>query len=94
MPLVTLAIHGGGWSLRGYVNSGGVEDVGLYFALVALGGDFLAVQQEADAGGVSRSHHNFAGGADGSMGGRDQGFVGDGFAVSREGDPGGLLGTD
>jgi len=89
-----LAILSWGLGLRGYVNSGGVEDVGLYFSFFALSGGFFAVQHEADAGGVSRSHYDLAAGADGGLRGRDEGFVGDGFAVRYESDPGSFLGAD
>jgi hypothetical protein len=80
--------------LRDYVKSGGVEDVGFYFTFVALGGDFFAIQEEADAGGVARSHYDLVSGADGGVRGRDEGFVDDWFSVGDEGDPGGFLGAD
>ena len=76
------------------LQAGGVEHVGSYFAFVALGGDFLAVQQEGDTGGVSGFYYDLVAGADGGVGGRDQGFLGCGFAVDDEGDPSRLLGAD
>ena len=80
--------------MRCYSKPGGIEDVGFYFSFVALSGDFFAVEQEADARGVSGFHDDLAAGADGGVRGRDQGFVGHGFAVGQDRDPGGLPGTD
>ena len=83
-----------GLLLRRCAQAVGVEDVGLNFSLAALDGDFFAVQQEGHAGGVSSSDNDFVSGADGSLRGRDQGFVGYGFAIGRERNPSGLLGAD
>src|SRR5580658_3947036 len=78
----------------GLLEAGGVEGVGFYFAFVALGGDFFAVEEEADAGGVSCFYYDLVGGADGDVCGRDQSFASHGVAVSHERDPGCFLGTD
>jgi len=78
---------GGGWLLlrcRLYcLQAGGVERVGSYLAFVPLGGDFFSIQNETDAGGVAGSHHDFVRGADRGVRGRNQSFVGDGFAIGR-----------
>lgn len=66
----------------------GVEQERFDFAGIALGGDFLSVEQEADAAGVADSGDEFAGGAEGGGGGGDEGFVSDGLAVGSDGDPG------
>jgi len=80
--------------LREYAEAGGVEDVGPDFAFVALGGDFCAVELEADAGGVSRFDYDFAGGSHGGVRGCDQGFLGYGFAIGGDRDPGIFFGAD
>jgi len=79
---------------RYWAISGGIENVGFDLASVSLSWDFFAVQQEAEAGGVSRFYDDLVAGSDGGMRGRDEGFTGDGFAVRHERDPGVLLGTD
>jgi hypothetical protein len=61
---------------------------------VAAGGNFFAVQQKADARGIVSFYHDFMGGANGSVGGRDQGFCGDGLAIGSDGDPGILCGAN
>ena len=43
----------------GNTHSGGVEDVVLDFGLATLGGDFLAVPDEGDSGGVANPDINF-----------------------------------
>jgi hypothetical protein len=91
---LSLAIGGGELRRRHWVTSGGIENVGFDLASVSLSWDFFAVQQEAEAGGVSRFYDDLVAGADRGMCGRDEGFTGDGFAVRHERDPGGLLGTD
>jgi hypothetical protein len=91
---LSLAIGGGELRRRHRVTSGGVENVGFDPVSVSLSWDFFAVQQEAEAGGVSCFYDDLVAGADGGMRGRDEGFKGDGFAVCHERDPGGLLGTD
>src|ERR1700683_2322296 len=88
---LSLAIGGGELRRRHWATSGGVENVGFDLASVSLSRDFFAVQQEAEAGGVSRFYDDLVAGADGGMRGRDEGFTGDGFAVRHERDPGGLL---
>ena len=80
--------------MREYAEAGGVEDVGPDFAFVALGGDFCAVELEADAGGVSRFDYDFAGCSHGGVRGCDQGFFGHRFAVRDDRYPSGFLGTD
>jgi len=77
-----------------YAKASGVEDIGPDFAFVALRRDFFAVQLEANACGVSRLDDNFAAGANGGVRGGDQGFLGYGFAVGHDGDPGGFLGAN
>lgn len=89
-----LASCGGGWGGREDAKAGGIEDVGFNFAFVALGGNFLAVQLEADAGGVSCLDYDLSGGANRGVRGRDQGFMGYGFAVGCDGDPAGFVGAD
>jgi hypothetical protein len=78
---------GGGWLLLrcclDCLQTGGVERVGSYFAFIALGGDFFSIQNETDAGGVAGSHHDLMRGADRGVRGRNQVFVGDGFAIGR-----------
>lgn len=88
-----LAIWIGGLGFRA-ADSGGVEGVGLYFSFAALSRDFFSVKQEADAGGVSDFHDNFAGCPDGGVRGCDQGFFGNGFTIRDDRDPRGLLGAD
>jgi len=43
LKLEWLVIGGGCLGWRGFAKAGGVEDVGFYFAFVALGRDFFAV---------------------------------------------------
>ena len=93
-PAKYLVNGGGGLRLREHAKAGGIEDIGFYFAFVALSGDFLAVQLEADACGVSCLDHDFSAGANRSVRGRDEGFMGYGFAIGRDGDPAGLVGAD
>lgn len=80
--------------LREYAKSGGVEDIGLDFAFVALRWDIFAVELETDAGGVSGFDYDFAGGSHGGVRGCDQGFLGYGFAVGCDRDPTCFLGAD
>jgi len=80
--------------LREYAEAGGVEDVGPDFAFVALGGDFCAVELEADAGGVSRFDYDFAGCSHGGVRGCDQGFLSYGFAIGGDRDPSIFFGAD
>ena len=80
--------------MREYAKSGGIEDIGFDFAFVALSRDIFAVELEADAGGVSRLDHNFAGGSNGGVGRGDQGFLSDRFAVEGDRDPTCFLGAD
>jgi len=72
-----------GWSLRGegFAEAGGIEGEGFYFAFVALDGDGFAFEGEAEAGGVAGFYDDLVSGANGSSGGRDQGFGGDRVAV-------------
>ena len=91
---IRLAIRGGGLGLRYHANGGGIEDVGSYFSFVALGGDFFAIQQEADSGGVACPYYYLAGGTYGGVRRSDQCFFGHGFAVRRDRNPTRLLGTD
>jgi len=77
-----------------YAKAGGVEDVGFDFAFVTLGWDFFAVELEADAGGVSRLDNDFARGSNGGVCWCDQGFLGYGFAIGGDRDPGIFLGAD
>ena len=65
------------------LQAGGVERVGSYFAFIPLGGDLFSIQNEADAGGVARSYNDLVRGAYRGVRGRNQSFVGDGFAVGR-----------
>jgi hypothetical protein len=44
---------------RGNTHSGGVEDIVLDFGLAPLRGDFLAVPEERDSGGVANPYINF-----------------------------------
>lgn len=80
--------------MREYAKSGGIEDIGFDFAFVALGWDIFAIELEADASGVSRLDYDFAGGSNGGVGRRDQGFLGYGFAVEGNRDPTCFLGAD
>ena len=76
------------------MEASGVEDVGLYFPLVALGGKFFSVQYEADSGGVACPYIHLVAGADRSVGGGDESFFSDGFAVGHNRDPGGFFRAD
>jgi hypothetical protein len=81
------AIRRGRLRLRDYANAGGVEDVGLYFSIAALSGEFFSVQLEAYTGGVSCFHHDFGAGADGGVRRRDQSLFGHGLAIRRDRNP-------
>lgn len=48
---------------EGFVEAGGVEGEGFYFAFVALGGDGFAFEGEAEAGGVAGFYDDFVSGA-------------------------------
>jgi len=80
--------------LRHWFLAGGVENIASYFSNVSLRRKFLAVQEEADSGGISGSDNDLAGCPHGGVSGRDQSFVGDGFAVGRDRNPGGLVSAD
>ena len=80
--------------MREYAKSGGIEDIGFDFAFVALSRDIFAVELEADAGGVSCLDDDFAAGPHGGVRGGDQSFLGHGFAIGHDGDPGGFFGAD
>ncbi len=79
---------------RGDAHAVGIEDEGFYFGFGAVGGDFLAIPEESDSGGVADAGDDFTAGADGGMGGGDEGFLADGLAVGLDGDPGSFLGAD
>jgi len=72
----------------------GVEDKCFDFGFGAIGGDFLAIPKEGDAGGVADARDNFAAGADRRVCGGDQSFFAYGLAVGLNGDPGILRGAD
>ena len=74
--------------------AGLVEDQRLHFGLGALGRDFLVVPEKRYAGGVADSYGDFAGGMDGHVGRRDEGFLADKLSVGEDGDPCVLTGAD
>ncbi len=84
----------GGWGGGGDSHAGGVEGEGFDFGFGAIGGDFLAVEEERDAGGIADFGDDFAAGSDRGVGGGDQGFVADGLSVGGDGDPGSFGGAD
>lgn len=86
-----------GWNLQQIllgVDAGGVEGEGFDFAFCALGGDFLIVEEEGDAGGVADFDDDLLGRTNAGVGGRDESFLGARLAVSGDGDPGGFCGAD
>ena len=83
-----------GLSCWQHAHARGIEDEGFDLRFGAVSGDFLAVKQESDSGGVADSSDDFAGGADGGVGGSDQGFLVDILAVGKDGDPGSFRGAD
>ncbi len=89
-----LAGRSGGWECGRGADTGGVEGVGADFAGVAAGGDFFAVEQEADASGIAGANDDFVGGANAGVGGGDQSFAGHGLTVGGNRDPGSLGGAD
>lgn len=78
----------------GVFQAGAVEGVGADLAFVAGSRDFLAVEKEADGGGVAGADDDFAAGADGGVRGCDQGFSEERLAVGNDGDPRGFGGAD
>ena len=76
------------------MHAGGVEDERLDFGFGAVGGDFLAIPEERNSGGVADLGDDFATGADRGVGGGDEGFLADILAVGEDGDPGRLCGAD
>lgn len=62
-------------------HAGGVEEESFDFELGALGGDFLAVPDETDSGGVADAGNDLARGMERSVNGRDEGFLADGLPV-------------
>jgi len=73
---------GGWWGGGGdYAHAGGIEDEGFYFGFGAVGGDFLAIPEEGDAGGIADAGDDFVTGADRGVGWGDESFVADGLAV-------------
>jgi len=72
----------------------GIEDEGFDFGFGAVNGDFAAVPQEGDSGGVADFGDDFAVGVDGGVGRGDESFLADGLAVGLDGDPGRFLGAD
>lgn len=69
------------------MHAGGVEDESLHFGFGAVGADFLTIPEESNSGGVADLSDDFAIGADGGVGGGDEGFLTDGLAVGEDGDP-------
>lgn len=57
-------------------------------------GNFLAVEEEGDAGGVADSDGDLARGMDGRVRRRNERFLGNQLAVGKDGDPGILRGAD
>ena len=88
------ALGRGGCSWGNDVHAVGIEDKGLYFGFGAVGGNFLAIPQESDSGGVADLGDDFAGGADGSVRRGDEGFLADVLAVGEDRDPGSFSGAD
>src|SRR5215469_4499889 len=72
----------------------GVKHKSLGFGLGALGGDFMAVPEEGDAGGVADAGYDFAGGVDCGVGRSNQSFLRHELAVGGYGDPGSFCGAD
>ena len=89
-----LLILDGGLGGAGHAHAIGGEDVGSDFSFGAVGGDFFAVPEEADSGGVAGLDDDLAVGANGSVGGSDESFVADAASVGRDGDPGVFRGAD
>ena len=80
--------------LRHWSLAGGVENIASYFSNVSLRRKFLAVQEEADSSGISDFDNDLAGCPHGGVSGRNQRFVGDGFAVGHDRNPGSLVSAD
>jgi len=80
--------------VRGLMDSGGVEGEGLDFGFGALGWDFFSIQEKADAGGVAYAGNDLALGAEGGLGGRDEGFLGNELTVGDNGNPAGFGGAN
>ena len=76
------------------VHAGGVEGESFDFGFGALRFDFLIVPEERDSGGVADFDGNFAGGANGRVGGGDQRFLRVRLAVGDHGDPSRFVGAD
>ena len=88
---------GGGyraWSGCNRPHAGVVEDKSLDLSFVALGGEFLAVQQETYSCRVTDLDDDLAAGAGGSVGGSNQGLLGDVLSIGDDGDPGIFGGAD
>jgi hypothetical protein len=75
-------------------HAGGVEDEGFYFGFGAVGGNFMAVPEKGDSGGVADSGDDFAVGVDGGVSGGDESFLADELSVGQYGNPGGFLCAD
>lgn len=72
----------------------GIEGENADFPRTAVNRNFLAIEQEANPGGVTRSHDDFVAGANRCVGGRDQRFFGGGLAVGGDYNPRGLVSAD
>ena len=72
----------------------GIEGENADFPGAAVSRDFFAIEQEADPGGVTRSHDDFVAGANRCVGGRDQRFFRGGLAVGGDYNPRCLVSAD
>ena len=87
IPSRGLLVWSGSLSGGNDSHAGGIEDEGFYFGFGAVGGDFLAVPEEGDSGGVADAGDDFSEGVDGGVSGGDESFLADELSVGEDGNP-------